>query len=476
MKQYQIHDRNRYNTDEKGFLQGVIKEAKHVVSIKQLRQGKIKGALQTGSRDWITVIACICQDGTYQPPAIIFQGHGNLQTSWVQDFDRKRHICCMTSTPSGFTNEKLAMEWLTKIWDPATRAKANDGKDWRLIWLDGHNSHVSLQFLEWCGNNRVLIAVFPPHSTHRLQPLDVSLFCPLAIRYSQNLENWIQTTGGSFNSSQRDFLGLFWPAFERSFTRKNILSGWAKTGLAPFKPDVVLDQVKPPSRPTSSESSGSSAFSAGDWRRMRRLIRTEVSAAVNDKLLLSFERVSAENALLKHQLDQANQKIKIQAKRAPRGKPLFEQVRAEGEQQAMFASPSKIQRVIQVHHERELEEAAKQAEKEERAAQRVINKEMKEQAMEERKIEREKKRTERLEAEAAKKAAKELAREQKEAVKKAQLESKNSQKRPRSKPRKSGLTERPSKIGEAAVEDEVAETKATSIGRQPKLPARFQNE
>ena len=35
--------------DEKGFLQGYIKEAKHIVSINMLKFGRIKGALQTGN-------------------------------------------------------------------------------------------------------------------------------------------------------------------------------------------------------------------------------------------------------------------------------------------------------------------------------------------------------------------------------------------------------------------------------------------
>jgi len=35
-----------------------------------------------------------------------------------------------------------------------------------------------------------LVAVYPPHSTHRLQPLDISLFAPLATRYSQELNQF----------------------------------------------------------------------------------------------------------------------------------------------------------------------------------------------------------------------------------------------------------------------------------------------
>jgi DDE superfamily endonuclease len=33
--------------------------------------------------------------------------------------------------------------------------------------------------------NHILLTVFPPHSTHRLQPLDVRLFSPLTTYYSQ---------------------------------------------------------------------------------------------------------------------------------------------------------------------------------------------------------------------------------------------------------------------------------------------------
>jgi len=81
---------------------------------------------------------------------------------------------------------------------------------------------------------------------------------------------------------------------------------------------------------------------------MRSLVRTKAAAVVNSQLLQGFERVAAEHAILKHQLTQAKEKIKIQKKRAPQGKPLFEQLQAEGEQKAFFASPSKITRALEL--------------------------------------------------------------------------------------------------------------------------------
>jgi hypothetical protein len=33
--------------------------------------------------------------------------------------------------------------------------------------MDGYNSHVNLSFIKYADINRILLAVFPPYSTHR---------------------------------------------------------------------------------------------------------------------------------------------------------------------------------------------------------------------------------------------------------------------------------------------------------------------
>ena len=50
--------------------------------------------------------------------------------------------------------------------------------------LDGHGSHVNINF---CDSNQILLAIYPPHSTHTLEPLDVALFGPLGKAYSNEL-------------------------------------------------------------------------------------------------------------------------------------------------------------------------------------------------------------------------------------------------------------------------------------------------
>ena len=212
--------------DEKGFLIGVLQKTKRVFDIDHFRSGKLIGAGQDGNREWITLIGSICMDGTYPPPSIIYQADsGNLQDSWLDGFDPKEQGCFFSSSHTGWTNEELGLSWLTKVFDPSTKKKARFGREHRLLFVDGHNSHINMRFLEYCGQHKILIATYPAHSTHRLQPLDVGLFSPLANYYSQNVSNWMHKTQGLSRLTKRDFFELFWPAFLQAFTSKNILSG-----------------------------------------------------------------------------------------------------------------------------------------------------------------------------------------------------------------------------------------------------------
>ena len=109
--------------------------------------------------------------------------------------------------------------------------------------MDGHGSHVMLPFLEQAHKHRILVAVYPPHTTHRLQPLDVGCFAPLATYYSQNLERFTVNSEGFTKLQKSDFFHLFFPAWQKVFMEKNVASSWREVGLFPFDPDVVLGQL-----------------------------------------------------------------------------------------------------------------------------------------------------------------------------------------------------------------------------------------
>ncbi|KAF2175824.1 hypothetical protein K469DRAFT_609322 [Zopfia rhizophila CBS 207.26] len=74
MELYHIRPRNTYNFDEKGFLLGICHSLKRIFAIRKLKSKRILGATQDGSREWISLLACICADGGFIPPTLIYQG------------------------------------------------------------------------------------------------------------------------------------------------------------------------------------------------------------------------------------------------------------------------------------------------------------------------------------------------------------------------------------------------------------------
>ena len=51
-----------------------------------------------------------------------------------------------------------------------------------------------MDFIEYCEAYKILLAVFPPYSTHTLQPLDVVCFKPLSNNYSAKLTDYLFKT------------------------------------------------------------------------------------------------------------------------------------------------------------------------------------------------------------------------------------------------------------------------------------------
>jgi len=155
--------------DEKGFLIGVLQKQKRVFNRQLFEKGKLLGTAQDGNREWITILGCICADGSYLPPGIIYQATtGNLQDTWLDDFHPEEQTAYFASSSSGWTSEDLGYSWLTTLFDRYTKEKARKGRDWRLLYVDGHNSHLNMRFVNYCEAHRILLMVFLPHVTHRL--------------------------------------------------------------------------------------------------------------------------------------------------------------------------------------------------------------------------------------------------------------------------------------------------------------------
>jgi hypothetical protein len=106
-----------------------------------------------------------------------------------------------------------------------------------------------MEFINFCDRNRILLAIYPPHSTHTLQPLNVCVFKPLSTAYSNQLSAFLQNSQGLASIAKRDFFSLFWGAWVNTMRQPLILRAFEATGISPLDPTTILkrfNQAEPP--------------------------------------------------------------------------------------------------------------------------------------------------------------------------------------------------------------------------------------
>jgi hypothetical protein len=161
---YKITPNRVYNVDETG-ITTVAKSLTKIIATKGKKQ---VGTLSSAERgQLLTVEICMGADGSYMPPLFIFPRvrmknellDGATPGSWAE------------CNEEGWIQKGIFIKWLKKfiIWSRVTKESPI------LLLLDGHASHTkSLELINIARENGVILLCFPPHCTHRLQPLDVS--------------------------------------------------------------------------------------------------------------------------------------------------------------------------------------------------------------------------------------------------------------------------------------------------------------
>ena len=152
---------------------GVISTAKVVTAAEKARTDSI----QPGNREWVTVIESVQSTGHILPPLIIFKGVMHHQ-SWYESLPSDWRIGV---SENGWTTDEIGLIWLKEHFDPYTQGRTV-GK-YRLLILDGHGSHVTAEFDQYCQQNHIIVLCMPPYSSYLLQPLDVSCFSVLKKSY-----------------------------------------------------------------------------------------------------------------------------------------------------------------------------------------------------------------------------------------------------------------------------------------------------
>jgi hypothetical protein len=170
------------------------------------------------------------------------------QSTWYQGLGLPPDWSIATSE-NGWTNNEIGLWWLEKVFDKYTKDRVRGTH--RLLILDGHGSHATPAFDQYCIEHSIVVLCMPPHSSHLLQPLDVGCFSVLKRSYGRLVEQKMRL--GINHIDKQEFLLLYQQARIEALREKNIKSGFLATGLVPYDPDRVLSllntQIHTPSPP-----------------------------------------------------------------------------------------------------------------------------------------------------------------------------------------------------------------------------------
>ena len=239
---YGICDEDMYNFDETGFMMGKISSQLVVTGSERRNSPK---AIQPGDREWVTVIQGINTAGWAIPPLVIFAGKYHFSAWYQEDIPRDWAIAV---SDNGWTTNEIGVDWLNHF---IKHTKDRTIGAHRLLILDGHKSHNSLEFQDICKDNNIITLCMPPHSSHLLQPLDVGCFSPLKRAYGDQINSFIRNHINHI--TKLEFLSAFKAAFDKSITKDNIYASFRGSGLVPFNPEAVLSkldiQIRTPTPP-----------------------------------------------------------------------------------------------------------------------------------------------------------------------------------------------------------------------------------
>lgn len=231
LRRPEIRPENVYNMDETGVMLSMLGSVTVLVDKSDKRDYRGAGVKRT----MVTAIECISASGECLDPLIIWPASTH-RDNWTK-FDTPGWVYAFSE--SGYNDSYISLQWIKQVFDPQTKPRAN-GKP-RILIYDGFGTHETLEILEFCFENNIVLCRLPSHTSHKLQPCDVAVFGPLKTAYREQVEQLYRS--GVTTINKEHFTSLYSPARTRALTKKNVLAGWAKAGLFPYNPDRVLRSI-----------------------------------------------------------------------------------------------------------------------------------------------------------------------------------------------------------------------------------------
>ena len=230
-----------YNCDETGIQTSGTRPPK-VLSVKGKRQVGVVSSAERGKT--VTALCCCSATGVFVPPALIFPRKRMIGGLLDGAPPGSIGLC----SDSGWINTELFVQWLDFF---IKHVKPSVDRPVLLI-LDNHESHRALSVIEKASENHVVLLSVPPHTTHKLQPLDRSVYGPFSNYFEKEIDKFQKEHPGR-RIQMTDMGSLFGKAYSKACSVENAIMGFKKCGIAPFDANVFSDEDFAPASVTDRD-------------------------------------------------------------------------------------------------------------------------------------------------------------------------------------------------------------------------------
>ena len=223
-----------FNADESGF--SVCPKTKKVIS---LTGSKHVYSLSSGSRQQVTLLACISATGQYLPPSLIYPYKRDPTFNKLEGFK----YAFFNKSDNGWINEGIFLSFLRDTFIPHIEKERIQKPV--LLFVDEHTSHKSLEISELCSKNGVILYCLKAHASHLTQPLDQAVFSPMKAAWQEAVRKHVNKTMEAV--TLRTFAQVLKVAWYSTSKPSTAVSGFLASGLFPYNPLKVLnsDKLKP---------------------------------------------------------------------------------------------------------------------------------------------------------------------------------------------------------------------------------------
>ncbi|KAJ8889393.1 hypothetical protein PR048_008892 [Dryococelus australis] len=183
----------------------------------------------------VTVCCMIVANGNSLPPVFVFPKI-RLRDCYLAGAPTE---CLGLPSSSGWMTADLFIKVLQHVQQKTNCSSENP----ILLLLDNHSSHITVESVSFAKDHGIILLTIPPHGSYCMQPLDISVFGPFKAALRVTFNDLTRSLASQSKVIRAENIAsLAGVAYINSFTPKNILSSFSKTGIWPLSHLIFFEE------------------------------------------------------------------------------------------------------------------------------------------------------------------------------------------------------------------------------------------